>query len=192
MSDATAIRRRLELYAGDADPLTRGSNRLALLLAANQPFYPLYVWRLTGALDPLLALTFVSMPFFLAAPWVTKRYPAVGRLYFPAVGALNTFFCAFVFGSASGVELFLAPCVAIAALSCRATERTALGAFLAGLLVAFVFLHDCCGSPLYRAGREQYQALLTLNAYSAALLTAMAVWMLSAARAGGGVKPPKT
>lgn len=191
MIDAATIRRRLTLYAGDADPLTRVSNRLALILAANQPFYPLYVWRLTGTLQPELALTFISTPFFLAAPWVTKRFPAAGRLYFPAVGALNTFFCAHVFGSASGVELFLAPCLVIAALSCRAAERAALGAFVAALLGAFMLLHDRFDSALYLAGSEQYQRLLSLNAYSAAALTTMAAWMLSAAWAEGEVNSPK-
>lgn len=187
MVDATTIRRRLELYADDADPLIRVSNRLALILAANQPFYPLYVWRLSGALDPLLALTFISTPFFIAAPWVTKRFPAAGRLYFPAVGALNTFFCAYVFGSASGVELFLAPCLVIAALSCRAAERAALVTFVATLLGAFLFLHGRFDGP--DAARDGYHALLSLNAYSAAVLTAMAAWMLCTARAEGRVTP---
>ena len=35
-------------YAADDDPLTATSNRLALILASNQPFYPLYVRWVTG------------------------------------------------------------------------------------------------------------------------------------------------
>ena len=191
MVDVTAIRRRLEAYAHDEDPLTRASNRLALILAANQPFYPLYVWWITGKMDAALALTFISTPFFLASPWVTKRLSAARRLYFPAVGALNTFFCASVFGAASGVELFLAPCLVIAALSCRATERRALAVFVVALLGAFILLHGRFGSPDFLSGREHYQALLSLNAYSAATLCAIAVWMFSAKGARAGVTPTK-
>lgn len=187
MVDAKTIQRRLERYADDADPLTRVSNRLALILAANQPIYPFYVFWLTGALDPLLALTFVSTPFFVASPWVTKRFPAAGRLYFPVVGALNTFFCAYLFGSASGVELFLAPCLVIAALSCRAAERVALGIFVATLLAGFLFLHQRFATPI--GDPAQFQTLLPLNTYSAAVLTAMAAWMLSAGWTEGEVTP---
>jgi hypothetical protein len=173
--------RRLADYAAADDPLTRASNRLALVLASNQPFYPFYVWRLSGESSWLLALTFISTPFFLAAPWVARRYPAVGRLYFPAAGAINTFFCAFIFGVASGVELFLAPCLVIAALSCRAQQRRALGVFLVALLGAFMLLHGRYGPPLFPAGLGGSDALLSLNAYSAAILTVIASWMFSAA-----------
>jgi hypothetical protein len=187
MSETASIRRRLAGYADNGDPLSRASNRLALILAANQPFYPLYVWWVMGACDPALVLTCLSTPFFLAAPAITKRFPSAGRLYFPAVGAVNTFFCASIFGAASGVELFLAPCIAIAALSCRATERTTFGAFVAALLGALLLLHDSFRS----AGQERYQALLSLNACSAATLTLIAVWMLSAARNAAVVNPTK-
>jgi hypothetical protein len=163
------------------DPLTRASNTLALVLVSNQPFYPLYVWWLSGESSWLLGLTFISTPFFLATPRVANRYPDVGRLYFPAVGAINTFFCAFIFGGASGVELFLAPCLVIAAFSCRAPERWALGVFLVALLSAFLLLHRRYGPPLFSTGPEQCDALLSLNSYSAAILTVIAAWMFSAA-----------
>lgn len=181
MIDAATIRRRLERYADDEDSLIRVSNRLALILAANQPFYPIYVWKITGALDPTLALTLVSTPFFLAAPWVAKRLPKAGRLYFPAVGAVNTFFCASIFGAASGVELFLLPCLVIAALSCRRADLPRLGGFATALIGAFLFLHGRFAAPGYLKGREPYEALFSLNAYSAAMLSAIAAWMFSSA-----------
>jgi hypothetical protein len=173
--------RRLADYAAADDPLTRASNRLALVLASNQPFYPVYVWRLSGESSWLLALTFISTPFFLAAPWVAKRYPGVGRLYFPAAGVINTFFCAYIFGVASGVELFLAPCLVIAALSCRAPQRRSLGIFLVALLGDFLLLHGRYGPPLFSTGPGGFEALLSLNVYSAAILTVIASWMFAAA-----------
>lgn len=183
MADGASIWRRIGDYAASDDPLTAASNRLALIIASNQPFYPLYAAWLTGEASPLLALTFLSTPFFLAAPWVTRRAPQLGRLYFPAVGAINTFFCAYVFSARSGVEIFLAPCLVIAALSCRAAERRALAAYLTALLGAFLLLHGAYPDPLYTASAAQYDALLSLNAYSAAILSVIAAWMFSAARA---------
>jgi hypothetical protein len=181
MAEGLSLWRRLSNYAAAEDPLTHASNRLALLLASNQPFYPLYVWQLTGERSWLLALTFISTPFFLASPLVTRRFPGAGRLYFPAVGAINTFFCAYVFGVASGVELFLAPCLVIATFSCRAGERRALGAFLVALLGCFLLLQGRLAPPLFSLRPDQYEELLSLNGYSAAILCVIAAWMFSAA-----------
>jgi hypothetical protein len=181
VADAS-IRRRLEVYAASDDSLTAASNRLALILASNQPFYPLYVWWVAGEATPLLALTFLSTPFFVATPAVSRRFPGIGRLWLPAIGAINTFFCAWVFGEASGVELFLAPCLVIAALSCRGAQRRALALYIAGVIGGFALLHGRYGAPLYAS--EQASALLSLNAYSASILSLIAGWMLYRARSG--------
>jgi hypothetical protein len=69
----------------------------------------------------------------------------------------------------------------IAALSCRAPQRRALGVFLFALLGAFLLLHGRYGPPLFSAGPGGTEALLSLNAYSAAVLTVIASWMFSAA-----------
>lgn len=169
-------------YAAAPDPLTATSNRLALILASNQPFYPFYVRWVTGDASPLLALTLLSTPFFLASPWVTRRLPDIGRLWFPAVGAINTFFCAFVFGERSGVEFFLAPCLVIAILSCRKTHIRALAGYAAVLLGLFMLLHGNYGPPLYPLDARGQDALASLNLYSAATLSAIAVWMFLPAR----------
>jgi hypothetical protein len=182
MAEPGALWRRMTSYAADGDPLTAASNRLALILTSNQPFFPFYVFWVTGETSPLLALTFLSTPFFLASPWIAKRFPGVGRLWFPAVGAINTFFCAAIFGVASGVELFLAPCLVIAALSCRATERRALSAYVAILVGTFILLHGRYGTPLFLADPDQLVALRNLNAYSAAILSVIAIWMLAGPR----------
>jgi hypothetical protein len=181
MAEDPSLWRRLSIYAAAEDPLTRASNRLSLVLASNQPFYPLYVWWLTGERGLLLALTFISTPFFLASPLVTRRFLGSGRLYFPSVGAINTFFCAYVFGAASGVELLLAPCLVIATFSCRSGERRALGAFLVALLGGFLLLHGRYAPPLFSMRPDQYEALLSLNGCSAAILCVIAAWMFSAA-----------
>ncbi len=132
-----------------------------------------YSWR--------LALTFISTPFFLATPLVVKRCPDVGRLYFPAVGAINTFFCVFIFGEASGVELFLAPCLVIAALLLSRLGATGARRFFRCIARRISAASRRYGTPLLSMGPDQYDALLSLNSYSAATLTVIASWMLSSA-----------
>ena len=184
MADA-ALWRRIERYAAAEDPLTGASNRLALIVASNQPFYPLYVWWATGAAHPLLALTFLSTPFFLAAPWIARRFPEIGRLWFPAVGALNTLFCARIFGEASGVLLFLLPCLVIAALSCRPSQWRALAIYMTGVVLSLAMLRNGFGTPPYPSTPAQDASLFALNAYSAATLSVIAAWMLYRPRREG-------
>jgi hypothetical protein len=168
-------------YAVNDDPLTAASNRLALIIASNQPFYPLYVRWVTGETSVSLGLTFLSTPFFLASPWIAKRFVGVGRLWFPAIGAINTFFCGFIFGEASGVEWFLLPCIVIAVLSCRAMERRALFVFSVALSGAFAMLHGRYGDPLFQTLTAQ-AAFRSLNIYSALVFSVIALWILWRAR----------
>lgn len=177
MFDLASLWRCVATYAADEDPLTAASNRLALILASNQPFYPLYVRWVTGEGNYALALTFLSTPFFLASPWIARRFPGVGRLWFPAIGAINTFFCGFVFGAGSGIEWFLLPCLVIAVLSCRLAERAALVAYSVTLIIAFVLLHGRYGEALFQVQTAQ-AALHSLNIYSAVALSVIALWTL--------------
>jgi hypothetical protein len=158
---------------------------LALVLIANQPTYPLLVGWVTGEWSPLLVLTLVSTPFFCAVPWVSRRFGAAGRLSFPALGALNTVLCTVLLGRGSGVEAFLAPCLVIVALSCPPGNGAALGASIAFLYVTFVIARVMPLGPMIVLGPVQLEALVSLNAYSAASFSAFAAWTL---RDAHGVK----
>ena len=69
----------LRAYAGHSDPRVAVANTIALVVAANQPFYPLYLYGLLdGAITPVW-FTFLSTPFFLAVPAVARRNAAAGR-----------------------------------------------------------------------------------------------------------------
>jgi hypothetical protein len=178
MVELESLGRRLSAFLADDDPLTAASNRLALILPSNQPFYPLYVRWATGQASPILALTFLSTPLFLASPWIARRFPGIGRLWFPAVGAINTFFCSAIFGAASGIEFFLAPCLVIATLSCRAEQRRALLIYVLMIFGAFILLQGRFDNALFPASAIQLAALRALNAYSASILSVIAAWIL--------------
>jgi hypothetical protein len=86
-------------------------------------------------------------------------------------GIANTVLCARVFGVPSGVEIFLIPCVLIAAAFFRPSERH-VGFPLIGLGAAiFLGFHGFfrAGPPEYSAA--QYADFARLNAASAGTLT---------------------
>jgi len=179
-SSVSALWRRLEAYADHDDPLVAAGNWIALVVASNQPFYPLYLYPIVGErLAPAL-LTFLSTPFFAAVPWVSRRYPVVGRAMLPLVGIANVAVSAKAMGVSSGVELFLIPCALIAACLFRPSERV-VGLPIIGLALAVYFLlHDRYGAPLGDYSAGEYSALFSLNAISAATLTVFVGLLLAA------------
>ena len=77
-------------------------------------------------------------------------------------------------GVASGVELFLLPCISLAALSFTARERLLSFALLA-LPIGFYIVQPylvALAAPLLQFSPAQLQALVTLNAASVGTLTA--------------------
>lgn len=145
---------------------------VALVVVWNQPFYPLYVyWSVGPAIAPTF-LTFLSTPFFLAVPWLSRVNGLAGRVMLPVVGIVNTMLSAKAFGVESGVEIFLIPCALIAMVFFRPSER--LVAFgLAGLaLLVFVGFRGAYGEPIHTYTSVEYAGFLKLNAVSAGALTA--------------------
>lgn len=163
--------RRLRAYAEHPDPLVAAGNAVALLVAFNQPFYPLYVAWLVGDARPAL-LTWLSTPLFLAVPAVARRNALAGRALLPLAGVANTVLAAKAFGVASGVEAFLGPCVVLAGLLFRSSERSVAIGLMAVCLVAFIGLHGRYGAPLHLYSADEYAAFVRLNAVSAGGLLA--------------------
>lgn len=159
-------------YPENSDPRAAAGNTIALVVAGNQPFYPLYLYLFVGgAIAPGLA-TLLATPLFLAIPAVARRHGIMGRAMLPLAGIANTVCLTKLFGPASGVELFLLPCALIAALSFRRGE-TAVAVALIGLaLVSFAGLHPAYGAPLASYNTEEYRRFFRMNAYSAVTLSA--------------------
>ncbi len=164
--------RWLSAYADNPDPVAAAGNTVALVVVSNQPFYPLYIYWLVGDGVTTSFWTFLSTPFFAAVPALARRHALAGRALLPLAGIGNTVLCAKLFGVASGVELFLAPCVVLAGLLFRPRERL-VGLALAGVgIAAFLVLHDRYGAPLHLYTPAQYETLLRLNATSVLTLSA--------------------
>lgn len=161
----------LRRYCDHDDPLVATANLVALVVAWNQPFYPLYVyWSVSDVVWPTF-FTFLSTPFFAAVPVVARLNRAAGRALLPLTGVANTMLSAKAFGPASGVEIFLIPIVLLALVLFRPTERL-LGLAISLLaLVVFLGLHGRYGAPFHLYSADEYASFLTLNAVSAGTLT---------------------
>ena len=158
---------RLRAYAAHDDPLVATANLVALVVAGNIPFYPVYHLALLGWDGwPSLFEAPAALPFF-AIPWVSRRSSLAGRALPPLVGVANTLFCMKIMGQASGNALFLVPCVVAAALSFRATERWIMLPLVWLPVAAFLFSIDRLGPPLAPFTDAEFAAMLRLNAVTA-------------------------
>ena len=170
MNGLRQMRDRIAAYVAHDDPMVAACNLIALVVASNQPFYPLYVyWTVSDHVLPT-AFTFLSTPFFLAVPTVARRYSRTGRALLPIAGIANTILSAEVFGSASGVEIFLIPCALIAATFFRATDRPLAFALIGVAFLVYIGLDGVYGTPVYIYTASEYHAFSRLNAMSAGTL----------------------
>jgi hypothetical protein len=160
---------RLRAYAGHDDPLVAATNLVALIVASNLPFYPVYHLALIGwdAWPSLLEVP-VSLVFF-AMPWVSRRWSLPGRALPPLIGTANALFCMKIMGEASGNALFLVPCVVVAALSFRSNERWVMLPLVWLPVAAFLLSIDRLGPPLSPFTDAEFAVMLRLNAVSAGL-----------------------
>ena len=176
------------------DPLTSAANWIALVVAWNQPFYPLYLWTAVGT-DKIAPsfLTFFSTPFFLAVPAVAKRHPLAARVMLALTGVANGIVSTKAFGVGSGVEIFLLPCALIGAALFRPSER-AIGLVVIALSAAAHFIPArFFGEPLAGYTAADNSAMVGLNAMSAATLIVFIGLLLSGVMAAseqrGGQAP---
>lgn len=151
--------------------------RVALVVALNQPFYPLYFyWAVSPVFLPSCA-TFLSTPFFAAVPATLRRSTLLGRALLLGAGLGNVLICRVVFGSASGVDVFLLPCLVLAALLFWPTERVVAVAFSAAAFAVYLSPDAALRAPLHPYDEDAYAAMRRLNFLSAAGLTALIGFM---------------
>jgi len=190
---ALNIPRAIAAYTAHPDPLTAATCLIAFVIGANGPFYPLYLYLMIGAAALPTVITLLVSPLFLAIPWLARRHSRAGRVALPLLGTLNTLWCAKLLGTASGVELFLLPCISLAALSFTASERRLSLALLA--LPFAVYLWQGYGhwldAPLLLFTPAQYAALVSLNIASVGTLTAfIGLTYAGKTQRHGGMTPP--
>lgn len=167
------LRKWLEGYLAHDDPGTRLCNLIALVIVANQPFYPLYVLAALDRPEPWALLTFLSTPLFAAVPGVARRSARMGRLLLVLAGIGNTMLATAIFGPSSGVPVFLIPCVLIVA-ACFHVEDRWLAVGILGLAVGLYFgIERWQIVPLCTCSPEEESSLTQLHAISASALVVL-------------------
>jgi hypothetical protein len=163
--------RRLAAWRHAEDSLVAAANTVALVVAWNTPFYPLYVWWAAGSGGmPYALATLCSLPFFAAVPEVTRRSPRAGRAMLPVVGVVNSVFCTWLLGADSGTELFNLPCIVLGGLLFRPSERVWQLAIVGLPIAALLLFHGHYGTPPHVYTAEQYHGLFAMNLFSVATL----------------------
>lgn len=152
---------------GHDDPLVRAANVTALMLAGNQPIYPLYLWLLVGGAWWQAWVVMLAVPFFAAVPLVARRRPLLGRLLLAATGIANVIAASLALGAQAGVAVLLLPCAALGAMLFRAGERWAMLGIVGASMLSWLVLADRPGTVFDAA---QYAAIARLNALSALAL----------------------
>lgn len=161
----------LRRYAAHPDPATAATNLVALVVAGNGPFYPLYVLALIGWYLPGVWLTMLATPAFLLVPALSRRRAACGRMALPLIGIINTIWCAALLGAASGVGLFLLPCIALTVPLFRRNERFRRLLLIALVVGAQIWLIEFPLKGLMDLRADQAAMLGRLNAISVVTLT---------------------
>ena len=168
-----ALIERVRRYTDNPDSLAKVAGTIALVVASNQPFYPLYLHAIVGKQAWPAWLTLLTTPLFLAVPAVARRNALAGRALLPIVGTANTVFCVKLIGLATAVELFLLPCILLAAILFRTSERLAMVPVLLVPFAAYFLLDGRLGAPLQAFEAGSYSSIVALHAVSVASLTAL-------------------
>lgn len=164
---------RLSAYKDNPDPLAVLSNTVALVIAGNQPFYPLYLHAIVGTAAWPAWLTLLTMPLFAAVPAVARRHPLAGRMMLPIIGTANGVLAVKLIGVATAVELFLLPCVLLATLLFRPTEKLAMAIVVVVPFTAYFVLDPAVGRPLALFSDAEYRSIIGMHAFSVASLFAL-------------------
>ncbi len=164
---------RLGQYTANPDPLAKLAGTVAMVVASNQPFYPLYLYAIVGQLAWPAWFTLLSTPFFVAVPAIARRHSLAGRAMLPVTGVANTVLCVKLIGPKSAVELFLFPCILLAAILFRPAERTIMAPVLVLPFAAYLVLDGHLGPPIQVFGADSYASIIALHAISVASLTAL-------------------
>jgi hypothetical protein len=171
--------RWLRVYIASDDPYVSACNTIAMVLAWNQPYYPLYLWWIVGH-DARVGIpdAFSGLLFF-AVPAVARRSLLLCRVALVVFSVGNVVFCSAMLGEAACLQLLFPPCGMLAAILFAWRERLVMLAMTALPLMVWLLTRGWLDIPPVRFSPEAYASLFTLNAVSAGLLMVFFGWMLA-------------
>ncbi len=171
--------RWLRAYTANDDPRVSAANTIALVLAWNQPYYPLYLWWIVGD-DAWTGIPDAFSGFlFFAVPAIARRSGLAGRVALVVIATANVVFCSMMLGEAAGVQLLYLPCGTLAAILFGWRERVVMVAMTSLPLAAWLLTRGRLDIPPIRFSAQAYASLVTLNAFSAGVLMVFFGWLLA-------------
>jgi hypothetical protein len=171
--------RWLRAYMASNDPHVSATNTIAMVLAWNQPYYPLYLWWIVGR-DAWVGIPDIfSGLLFFAVPAITRRSPMLGRVALIVFSVANVAFCSMMLGEPAGIQLLYLPCGMLAAMLFSWRERSVMLAMTALPLLTWWATRTRLDIPPVRLTPEAYASLFTLNAVSAGALMMFFGWLLA-------------
>jgi hypothetical protein len=174
------MKRALARYLAHPDERVATGNLVALVLAWNTPFYPLYLrWAAGAEAWPWGFLTLAVLPCFALVPALARRRPLAGRLLLALAGLANVVFCTWLLGVPSGTELFLLPCVLLPGLLFSRTQWRVLLPLIAAPLASYSLLHQHYPAPPVAWSAGASAGLFALNAGSVGCLVAFFAWLVA-------------
>lgn len=165
-------------YIAHPDPVVAAGNFVALVLASNQPTYPLYLWFIVGPDAWVAAPDILSGFFFLAVPAIARRSSLLGRALVPVFGVANILVVSWMLGEGAGVWLLLFPCGMLAVLLFRWSERWWMLGLSALPMVAWVATRGRFAPPVSFSA-EQLASMTTMNAVSGFALVVFFGWVFA-------------
>jgi hypothetical protein len=171
--------RWLRAYTASDDPHVSACNTIAMVLAWNQPYYPIYLWWIVGH-DAWVGIpdAFSGILFF-AVPAIARRSSLLGRVVMVLFSVANVVFCSMMLGESAGVQLLLLPCGMLAAMLFTWRERFVMLLMTSLPLVVWLLTRGRLDIPPVRFSPEAYASLFTLNAVSAGSLMVFFGWLLA-------------
>jgi len=170
---------RLRAYIAHPDPLTAVANLLALILASNQPFYPLYFYAAIGDSAWPAWVALISAPCFAAVPAIARLNSGAGRASLVVIGVFNTAVVTWAMGALSATQTFFFPCLFLAVMLFRPSERVWSALLLALTAVIYFILSGAAVQAFVTFSADQYRAIASINTMSAATLSAFAAYLIS-------------
>ena len=176
--------RWLRAYMASNDPHVSAANTIAMVLAWNQPYFPLYLWWFVGR-DAWVGIPDAFSGFlFFAVPAIARRSGMLGRVALIVFSVANVVFCSMMVGEAAGVQLLLLPCGMLAAMLFGWRERFLMLPMAALPLVAWLLTRGRLDIRPVRFPPAAYESLFTLNAVSAGALMVFFGWLLAGINRG--------
>jgi len=170
----TGIGRAVKLigdYVSSSDPPVRANNILALVVASNQPFYPLYVRTMAGDDGGASFITLLSTPVFATIPLIARRNAAWAFALLPVAGIANAMLATIALGASAGIELFLIPCALAAMISVYHTGWKIIAGLTIAMSAIYFALYISTDNSIAGLNSQELAALYRLNALSVACLS---------------------